>query len=222
MKKLSLVLLVFLIVSCNKREMEGDYTLTPTEKAYIPYQGGEKVVYTHSESGEEMVFNASSLIDETYEVISPTNSNNYYQYEMQYIVLEGTDIDLNYSVSADYKRSQNKAQLAIEWYNLAVFNSTRIFDRILVPIDSTDQSYNLIYHDTLTVDFNLYHNVYQGKFAFEYYPFGDTIPVPTGALYPLQYYYNQEYGIIKFMLSDSSNWELNQSDSVLKCIQTVQ
>jgi len=222
MKKLGLILLIFLTLSCNKREMEGNYTLTPAENAYIPYQGGEKVVYTHSENGEVMVFYASSLIDETYEIISAANSNNYYQYEIQYIILEGTEVDLNYSISADYKRSQNKAQLAIEWFDMDVFYSTRIFGRTLVPIDSTDQSYRLVYHDTLTVGNKLYQEVYQGEFRFEYYPPGDTVPVPAGALYPLQYYYTQAYGVIKFMLSDSSNWELNRSDSVVKCIQTNQ
>jgi len=196
--------------------MEGNYTLTPTDKAYIPFQGGEKVVYTHSENGEEMVFNASTLIDETYEVISPANSNNYYQYEIQYIVLEGTDIDLNYSVSADYKRIQNKAVLAIEWYEMNVFYSTRIFGRTWVPIDSTDQSYNLVYHDTLTVGDDRYFDVYQGDFIFEYYPFGDTIPVPSGALYPLQYYYTMSDGVIKFMMSDSTSWELKRSDLAVK------
>ncbi len=215
MKKLGLILLIFLIVSCNKREMEGNYILTPAEKAYIPYKGGEKVVYRNADNGEEMVFNASELIDETYEVISNTNSNNYYQYEIAYIVLNGAEVDLNYSINADYKRTLNKAQFAIEWFDMDVFYTTRIFGKNLVPFDSTDASYNLVYHETLDVYMEPYQDVYQGPFNFEYYPSGDTTPVPTGALYPIEYYYTQTYGVIKFMLSDSTTWELDRSDTTV-------
>lgn len=204
-----LLIIVLIITSCYKSELEATYNITPEEQQYIPFSGGEKVVYVNSGSATELVLTAEPIVDKMLESPSGINTNKYFHYQTIQLVLSGAGIDLEYNLSAIDKKYQYKTKLLINWHTGLEDFPANISSAFDVPVDSADRFYKLVYYDSLMVHQHVYHDVYRGDFTLTYSP-GDTTPIPEGSFYPINYYFVLPEGIIKFDLSDSTSWELDR------------
>lgn len=203
-----MVLLFFSLTlcSCKKDYLIEKYVLTEEELQYIPFQGGEKISYYNSANDEVIVLTASTAIKELHKQFDGVNTKNYYEYETLESVITGSEIRITYRVASNGKIYKGKSYLLLYW-DCGVEGFPHVFGGARIPMDTTGFNSKLVLYDSLFVNGNMYFQVFRGNLNLpEHY----NDMVLEAIAYPVQYFYEKQYGIIKFNFSDSTSWELEK------------
>jgi hypothetical protein len=194
--------IVLLLSSCTKDHLLREFTLSDDELQYIQILSDKELSFVNSSNGEALVFPAAPISTITSRQLNGVNTQNYYEYQISTLILGSSNITLYISLNSLTELHSNKPYLRIEWYH-TVGDFPGVNGGAYIPMDTSDFLANITLYDSLTVNNKLYHNVYKGQMEI----FGkDTIFEPT--TYPIEYFYNKQYGIIKFNMSDSTSLEL--------------
>lgn len=181
-KTILLVLLVGLIVSCN-RPVYRDYKLTEVDKQMIPYKLGQTVSCIDSEG---QLFILTVTEDTTYISTGREWDNLYVEYSYRVVRLQSETLSITLSIISNKPDDR--------------YNTIRVF--IGVGVDVAFSYYEIYYdkegkfleqggsilHNSIDIDGKVYYNVVECN---------TNRGVNWEPTVPMQFFYNKTYGILQ-------------------------
>lgn len=210
-KNLLLVSSIFLVCfsSCNKNKDErtllGTYYLSEDDKNNFPFNDTLSPKYTSFDSVINFTFYHHSNNSIMMESCQSFSCDEFYKYELLMSVLNAGDYTIQYNLKANHSNNSNLATLTSYWYFIQDSSEyTPLYSmRFNIPIDSNEFNNVRFLYDSILVNDIIYYNVISDTTHGPGYQDENELD-----LFPTRFYYSPEYGIIKYVMSDGSNWEL--------------
>ncbi len=178
-----IIFIFFIFSSCCKDATESArYTLSDNEKEFIPYAVNQTIKFVHS-NGFEFDVKVSDV----------------------YTKFEKTEVEHCGESYISYERKTAKLDSDIPELDISISIIPKAFDPYMdIQINRTNLHKNLIHkadYDTLRIDNHVYLDVYEFKNQMEN---EDHI------IYPNSILYNQQYGIIKIIMTNYEEFTISQ------------
>ena len=198
-------LITISLFSCKKDHLIEAFILTDDELQYIQAFSDKEISFINSSNAEILAFPAAQITFTTRKQLNGVNTQNYYEYQISTLHLSSANITIFLTLNSLTELYHDKPELTIEWGQIDS-DSLGAIGGTYVPMDTNDLGNKLIQYDSLTINSKVYYDVFKGPMRLRIIHDNDTILEP--ATYPIEYFYDKQYGIIKFNMSDSTSLEI--------------